>query len=349
MQHSSGRPVAALPSVEALAPGLWSVPLPLPIPELRYVYVYIFTTAEGTYLGDAGWDTDESYDALERGLAAAGTSVQDVQGIMVTHSHPDHYGMAGRIREESGCWVGLHPAEAELAGKRASGPHLSSIDVSADLMMAGAPTSLSLRHTSVELPSSPHIPTDPPDRLIADGDRIEVPGWDVRAVWTPGHTPGHLCFALPDLDALLTGDHLLPRITPNIGTRDAGKDPLGDFLSSLDRVESMSPSVAYPAHEYRFAGVSARARTVAGHHAARLDEVEAVVTAGPATEWQIAQGMTWSRAWEEMDGLRLLSALEEARAHIIALAARGVIEPVLGRPRQWRRAMRSTSPRAAGA
>ena len=55
-----------------------------------------------------------------------------------------------------------------------------------------------------------------PDRNLSDGQRVDVPGWDVRAVWTPGHSPGHTCFNVGD-DVLLSGDHVLPEITPHIG------------------------------------------------------------------------------------------------------------------------------------
>ena len=76
-----------------------------------------------------------------------------------------------------------------------------------------------------------------PDLLMEDSDRPEVPGWDLKAIWTPGHSPGHLCFYEPTNRLMLSGDHVLPRITPNISFHPmAGPDPLGDFLTSLDKV-----------------------------------------------------------------------------------------------------------------
>src|SRR5437879_464069 len=90
-----------LPPVERVRPGLWSVPVPIPNNPLRYVLVYLFETDRGPYLVDAGWNTDECWAVLCRGLTQAGTDVADVQGVLVTHIHPDHYGLAGRIRESS--------------------------------------------------------------------------------------------------------------------------------------------------------------------------------------------------------------------------------------------------------
>ncbi|MGH9004462.1 MAG: MBL fold metallo-hydrolase, partial [Acidimicrobiia bacterium] len=107
-----------LPPVERLRPGLTSVPVPLPNNSLRYVFVYVFESDQGVYLVDAGWNTDDAYAALEAGLRFAGYEMGDVRGVMVTHIHPDHYGLAGRIRAASGAWISLHPADARLIQDR---------------------------------------------------------------------------------------------------------------------------------------------------------------------------------------------------------------------------------------
>jgi glyoxylase-like metal-dependent hydrolase (beta-lactamase superfamily II) len=78
------------PSVEQVRPGLWSIPVPLPNNSLRYVLVYLFATDRGAYLIDAGWNTNEAYGALDAGLAVAGYTMADVQGVLVTQIHPDH-------------------------------------------------------------------------------------------------------------------------------------------------------------------------------------------------------------------------------------------------------------------
>src|SRR5271163_3894082 len=110
------------PPVEQLRPGISVVPVPIPANSLRYVYVYVFETDAGPYIVDAGWNTDEAFSALSLGLEAVGTSIQDVQGILVTHIHPDHYGLAGRVREASGAWVAPHPADAALIIDRYDDP-----------------------------------------------------------------------------------------------------------------------------------------------------------------------------------------------------------------------------------
>src|SRR5256885_13071022 len=111
---ASGPSLNPLPPVERVGPGLWSVPVPLPMSSLRYVFVYVIETDRGPYIVDTGWNTDDAFAALSAGLKQVGTSIADVAGVLVTHIHPDHYGLAGRVREEPGAWVGPHPADAAL-------------------------------------------------------------------------------------------------------------------------------------------------------------------------------------------------------------------------------------------
>ena len=94
------------------------------------------------------------------------------------------------------------------------------------------------------------------DVLIEDGARPLGDDAPLRAIWTPGHTPGHLCFADERYDVLLTGDHILPRISPNIGPSPLGpEDTLGTYLHSLSAMEELDPEEVLPAHEYRFTGL----------------------------------------------------------------------------------------------
>jgi glyoxylase-like metal-dependent hydrolase (beta-lactamase superfamily II) len=104
-----------LPDVEQVRPGLWSVPVPLPNNPLRYVLVYLLEIDHGLAVIDTGWSTEEAWAALVAGMTVAGYEPADVRAILVTHIHPDHYGLAGRLREASGAWIALHPADAALS------------------------------------------------------------------------------------------------------------------------------------------------------------------------------------------------------------------------------------------
>ncbi|HLI24308.1 MAG TPA: MBL fold metallo-hydrolase [Acidimicrobiales bacterium] len=331
-----GSPAEPLPPVEQLRPGLWSIPVPIPNNPLRYVLVYAFDTDRGPYLVDAGWNTDDAYQTLVAGLAEAGFDIADVQGVLVTHIHPDHYGLAGRVREASGAWVGLHPEDAALIKLRYLEPDALLEGMGQQLRMLGAPESelRQLQEASMEV--RPFVWAVDPDVLIEDGDKPEVPGWDLQAIWTPGHSPGHLCFWEAGLRLMLSGDHVLPRITPNIGLHpQSGDDPLGSYIESLDKVGAYDAASVLPAHEHRFVGLAGRVAQLKTHHEERLAEAVRVIAAGHSTAWEVAERMVWSRPWDRIQGFMRRAAVTEIYAHLRRLERRGTLRAVGGEPLRW--------------
>jgi glyoxylase-like metal-dependent hydrolase (beta-lactamase superfamily II) len=325
-----------LPPVELVRPGLWSIPVPIPNNPLRYVLVYAFETEQGPYLVDAGWNTDDAFQVLCDGLTTAGFEISDVQGVMVTHIHPDHYGLAGRIRESSGAWVSLHPADAALVHDRYEEPDDLIDRVAALLRRTGAPEEEVQSLQRASMPVLPFVVSTHPDILMEDGDKPEVPGWNLVAIWTPGHSAGHLCFYERDLRLMLSGDHVLPRITPNISVHpQAPTSPLSDYLKSLDKVAEYDTEEVLPAHEHRFVGLRARVEELKAHHEERFVEVTDAITAGADTAWEITSHMKWSRPWDRIVGFMRRAALGEALAHIRVLEERGVVRSIEGEPVRW--------------
>ncbi|WP_433467762.1 MBL fold metallo-hydrolase [Spirillospora sp. CA-128828] len=311
------------PEPEDLGGGLWSVPVPIPDNPLAYTLVYALESPRGPVLIDAGWQHEDAWAALRDGLGTFGIDVRDVRGVVVTHFHPDHSGLAGRVREESGAWIAMHHADADIVrlfhqvghgGRRA-------FELTA-LRRAGAADSDLTGPAQQTRVSPPAIP----DRELSDGDLVDLPGRRLRAVWTPGHSPGHICLHLEDGDRIFTGDHVLPRITPHIGlypydTPDI--DPLSDFLGSLDKVSAMSADEVLPAHQFRFNGLSARAREIIAHHEDRLAEVAALLSSSPITLWDLTAGLTWRHPWADMSQQARRMAAAEAAAHLRTLETRG--------------------------
>lgn len=324
-----------LPSAEQIRPGLWSIPVPLPSASLPHVVVYLFEGSDGAYLVDAGFSSPSCFEALESGMSTAGCAVSDVRGVLVTHLHPDHYGLAGRIREISGAWVAMHPAEAGLVMGRRDSPDRVRARIIAMLRSTGAPPAELMGYEDAELPTWWFNTPEQPDVLIEDGERPAVPGWDLTAIWTPGHSPGHLCFWEPRYRLLLTGDHVLPRITPSVDYGDTGADALGDFLASLDKLEGYDCAEVLPAHEHRFLGLQDRLQELRDHHEDRFAEVILALRVGELTAWDVAQQMRWSRPWHEVDVFQRRAAVAEADAHLRALEQRGVICGVSGEPTHW--------------
>jgi len=330
-------PSDELPPVEPVRPGLWSVPVPIPVSPLRYVLTYAFEVPGGLVLVDPGWNAPESLAALESGLATMGAGLRDVRGVLVTHLHPDHYGLAGRVREVSGAWIALHPADAALIPERYEDVDALLERIVAWLRDTGVPASdlADMRDASMAMRN--FVVVAQPDVLLEDGDRPEVPGWQLVAVHTPGHTPGHLCFHEERSGLLLTGDHVLPRITANVSVHpQSTSDPLGDYLGSLERLRKYAGSPALPGHEWRFDNLGERLDQIVAHHERRLDATQALVAAGAETVYEVAVRLEWSRPWERIRGSMRRAAIGETQAHLVALERRGRLVRGGGRPLRWR-------------
>ena len=318
-----------MPPVEQLAGDLWSIPVPIPDNPLRYVSSYAFGTGGGLVLLDPGWNADESWQALTTGLTAIGASPEDVRGVLVSHMHFDHLGLAGRVRAASGAWVAMHPADrAVVAGPRMSDPADAVAQETAFLRSLGASADEAAEAVGpAQGFYAAILSTALPDRELCDGDLADVPGWRLRAVHTPGHTPGHLCFVDEASRRFFAGDHILPRITPNISLMwGEHQEPLADYLVSLAKVRELDVDEIMPAHEWRFRGLAERADGIAAHHERRLAELLAVIAAHPGeTSWFLAGQLTWSRSWDQYSGRMRISAVTETAAHVLELVRRGLV------------------------
>lgn len=345
--------------------GVWSIAVPIPDNPLGHTLVHLLDTDSGPVLIDTGWDDPSSWDALVAGLVGCGVDIRDVHGVLITHHHPDHHGLSARVRESSGAWVAMHAADAAVVRRtREHEPGLWYGYLADRLAASGAPEDhvaplLAARANGRARPL-PGVGAALPDRAIAPGELLDLPGRRLRAVWTPGHTPGHVCLHLeeahpagrPGHGRLFSGDHLLPGITPHIGLyedpdegSDEGSgtgpdaavvtdpsprgDPLGDYLASLERVARLSPAEVLPAHQHAFTDAEGRVRDLLAHHEARLADLRALL-ATPLTAWQLAESMRWNRPWAEIPYASKNIAVSEAEAHLRRLVKQGLAEPVPG-------------------
>jgi glyoxylase-like metal-dependent hydrolase (beta-lactamase superfamily II) len=316
-----------LPPVERVRPGLWSVPVPIPDSPLRYVLCYVLEHRSGVVLVDPGWPSDDSYDALAAGLGSFGRSVAEVSGILVTHAHHDHYGLAPRIRAKTGAWVAMHERDVAMQ-VFADDDHAAILRRRREWLYRCGATAEDADGPGFDVESITRWAlAERPDRHLTDGERIGIGRFDIEAVWTPGHTPGHMTFHERGEGLLLSGDHLLPRITPNISLfteRDAAV--LDDYLASLAKVSRLPVDEVLPGHEYRFTGAAARADQIRRHHEERLREIlTATAAGGPRSVWRISRELTWSRSWAALGPFGRRMAMAETAAHLFSLRGHGKV------------------------
>jgi glyoxylase-like metal-dependent hydrolase (beta-lactamase superfamily II) len=315
-----------MPPIEEVRQGLWSIPVPIPDNPLRYTLVYALAVSGGVAVVDPGWECEPTWQALIAGLHRVGYAPSNVRAVLVTHMHPDHFGLAQRLRAVSGAWIGMNRRDAALVTEQTAAEADEFMAAGRDqLTWTGAPSRVV--DTQRDFPFTRFPALHGPEILIAGDGRLDLPGWDLQAIWTPGHTPGHLCFYEHTHRLLLSGDHVLPRISPNISLMPGQtQDPLGEYVESLRVIAHLAPDEVLPAHEYRFRGLSERILDLIAHHDERLAEVEQMVFRYPGvTCWELTKRLTWSRPVHTLSDDLARFAVRETLAHLVRLKRRAVL------------------------
>jgi glyoxylase-like metal-dependent hydrolase (beta-lactamase superfamily II) len=302
--------------------------LPLPFPGLDRVNCYLIQGDDGATLVDCGLyqpdnAEDHGWDHVVAELAACGVGPGDVTRLLVTHAHIDHYGMAGRFVEESGAELVMHETTSEdLAVYR--DPDKIVADLKAMFADHGVEARVVEEITRYE-DWRPYVSqVIEPAATVADGDAFSIGARTWEVVYTPGHARSHVCLWSAADKLMISGDHLLPSITPHIDFRRGDDDPLGDFLNSLQRVEELEPDVVLPGHGRPFEDGGERARVVARHHDRRLGAILQVIRHQPATAETITEAIFGA---DLLDFAHRL-AIGEALAHLAYLRRRGEIERI---------------------
>ncbi len=264
---------------EHVASGVRLIALPLPL-ALKIVNVYLIEGDRGWTLVDSGLHTAEAERALRDGLAAAGVAMADLQRVFVTHLHPDHLGMAGTLRA-AGAELVMHRPELEMAREIWAADHHLIDATYAWFEGHGMPRDVDrgMRAAWVEMADG----VDPfdPVSTVDDGETLDLGGRAATVIWTPGHTDHHAVLFEPATSTLFAGDHVLPRITSNVGLYPYSRDdPLGDFLSALEKMKTLGVKRVLPAHGDPFDDCDGRVDEILAHHAARLNDTLTAIGAG---------------------------------------------------------------------
>src|SRR5207237_6509188 len=170
------------------------------------------------------------------------------------------------------------------------------------------------------------------DRTLDGGEEITTGKFAFRVIWTPGHSAGHICLYDKRNKVLVSGDHVLPHITPSVGLHvRTTSNPLADYLDSLRLIGRLEAELVLPGHGEPFHGLPERTDALLAHHQRRLDEIVELLSKEPErllTGYVIASRMNWSRrrTWDDLSGFERRLAVTEALAHIELLHARGLVQ-----------------------
>ncbi|MDX6513424.1 MAG: hypothetical protein QOE36_2928 [Gaiellaceae bacterium] len=290
--------------VDELAPGIRRITLPLPTGP-RHVHAYVLRGDEGETLVDTGMGVpgDDPWEAL-RG---------EVDRIFVTHMHPDHVGGAEAAAEALGAPVvqgALDYAQCEQVWGSSDWPER----MAAWFERNGVPPEVARTLIDEGHAVAPFIRFAWHPRLVDEGDTVD--GWEVLHL--PGHADGHL--ALHRDGVLVSGDHLLARISPAVGLYPESRpDPLGDYLASLRRTIELEPRIVYPGHGEPIEDGAGRARELLEHHRRRLEQTAAALAPEPRTGYEVSLALFGA----ELPPPQRRFAVAETLSHLERLVAQG--------------------------
>ncbi|MGH2744450.1 MAG: MBL fold metallo-hydrolase [Thermoleophilaceae bacterium] len=275
-----------LSRADRVLPGLWRLRLPLPWPGVPHVNAFAIAAVDGVVLVDTGLHEPGAMLQLERALHQAGLRVEHVRLLVCTHAHSDHYGLAAPIMERSGCELWMHPNHEHMT-KAARDPGRSFERRLEVARQSGVPAATLAEYESARRGQGFGIAEIVmPDRELVEGAEVETDlgVWRVRE--TPGHAPSHVVLHQPERGLLLSGDHLLGRVSLYY---DYGysPDPAGEFLDSLDVVDRLDVQLVLAGHgrPARDARALAEANRRTVHE--RLDRVRRAIADGPRTPFDL--------------------------------------------------------------
>ena len=314
----------ATDEVEEVAPNILRMQLPIDMPGLGHVNTYALLDKQGAALVDPGVPGDASWDALMVRLKKAGIPLERVHTAIVTHSHFDHFGGASQLAEEAGAAVLAHEVFTTW------GDDIGCTDPTHD---HGDPEKLPRKEFSGTTPWGTPSPVPSPEELkkirarqgsfvpphvtkrVKHGDVVRFCDRDWFVKHTPGHTVDHVCFHDPEGEVLLSGDHVLPTITPHIAGNTVG-DPLEEFFASLEAIgRTEDVRISLPAHGHPFEDLPGRVKSIHEHHMERLEKLREIATEldGWASVVTYSQHLFRERSWGHMAESETWAHLEHLR------------------------------------
>jgi glyoxylase-like metal-dependent hydrolase (beta-lactamase superfamily II) len=307
--------------MEEILPSLFRIEVPLPGSPLKATNSYVVKGSDQSLIVDTGWNREDCMAALVSGLRECDVNLKQAD-FFVTHMHADHSGLVSALAEE-GAKTYFGQADAEIIRSSTPEHWEKMIDFARRCGFPGE----QLEKAVGSHPGRRYSPgTSLNLCILRDGDTISVGDYLFECIETPGHTPGHICLYEPGKKTFICGDHILFDITPNITLSFEERNPLKEYLMSLDKVYDLDVELVLPGHRSIFKDQKERIRELKQHHQTRLEEVISILDRGEQNAFQVASQMTWDigyRSWDLFPPAQKLFAFGEALAHLKYLEEEG--------------------------
>ncbi|MEM4769193.1 MAG: MBL fold metallo-hydrolase [Saccharolobus sp.] len=282
---------------------------------LDHVNAYLVKEGNESVLIDTGLPTQEL--VLTEYLRKYGNP----DYVIITHYHPDHIGLVRLFKNSK---ILIHEKEIEYLNYILGNEY--EREMKNYLTLNGFPESV-VERMFKNVGRFRELIKDVSFNEVTEGDIVRVGSSEMRILWTPGHTIGHICIDYNN-DILFCGDHILPNVTPNVSLLRIDDDPLRAYLESLDKIEKINAKI-YPAHGEPIENVKKRIEEIKQHHMRRLEEILKIIESkGKANGFEIATSISWYKRWDDLSPFDKQLAIGETLAHIKYLLNRNAIEEI---------------------
>ena len=297
---------------------------------VRFVSLYIFKIGEKNVLIDAGFNQKSWMKIFFKRLEELNMTLNDIDTCIITHSHIDHIGLSGILRKKNPkAEILMHDITQNILEWETDKKNLKEIEQEAEK------TAFQLKRYGLSEAQRKRIVQfftywpklrqyQKPDRVLHDGDTVLE---DLKIIWTPGHSFGHICIFNKKKKHLFSGDHVLSRITPHIGnfiipefiskqySNYNFNNVLDQYLQSLDRINELEPEIIFPGHQDVIYNPQERINQIKDHHDKRLAEILKVIKDKPMTPYRISK----IHFGEDLDEINSFLALSEVLGHLLYL------------------------------
>lgn len=298
--------------VEEIVPDLFRIEIPLLNTPLKSLNSYVIKGKGRSLIIDTGLDRQECMDAMQSGLGELGIDLKDTD-IFLTHIHADHSGLISRLANDS-TLLYCSKQDAIAFNSVWDNPWEELRDF---ILVNGFPEN-ELQEAFERHPGFNFEPRQLACQIVNEDYTIEIGNYHFKCIETPGHAPGHLCLYEQNQKILISGDHVLGDITPNITLMVDDCNPLKDYLGSLAKIHVLEIDQVLPGHRSLFANCKARIEEINHHHRTRLNEALTIVANGNENAYQVAAKMSWDMvgSWQAFPKPQKLFATWEALAHL---------------------------------
>ncbi len=297
---------------EEILPGFYRLEIPLPDSPLKSLNSYIITGSTRNLIIDTGFNRDECLAVMQKGLNDLNIDLACTD-FFITHLHADHFGLVEKLKTPSST-IYFNRPDAEILDGWDGFEHMFAYAAK-----NGFPE-FELRNAFNQHPGKKFGTQWVPElKILQDGDLLEVGDYKLTCIETPGHSLGHTCLYEADKKLLISGDHILGDITPNIQGWSDEQNMLKFYLNSLDKVSLLDVDIVLPGHRRLLKNFRERIEELKHHHMARLDEILSILDRGSRHAYGVASKMHWDikcDSWEQFPIPQKWFATGEAIAHL---------------------------------